>query len=90
MADRAAQYTDHREYIEPGIDELAGLSRTNPLLAFALGIFMFTFIILSLVAVLMLAKTRLVSTGEVTILINGDPDKYEEALRREIYSKVTF
>lgn len=48
---------------------------TTVLGTMGLGIFMFTFIILSLVAVLMLAKTKLVSSGEVTILINDDPDK---------------
>jgi Na+-transporting NADH:ubiquinone oxidoreductase subunit F len=41
----------------------------------ALGVTMFTVVILALVAVLMLAKRRLVASGEVTILINDDPDK---------------
>jgi len=41
----------------------------------ALGVFMFTFVIVSLVGVLMLARRRLVATGEVTIDINGDADK---------------
>ena len=41
----------------------------------ALGVFMFTFMILSLVAVLMVAKKKLVAGGEVDIVINGDPDK---------------
>ena len=40
-----------------------------------LGVTMFTLIILSLVAILMMAKRRLVASGEVTILINDDPDK---------------
>ncbi|HVS61922.1 MAG TPA: NADH:ubiquinone reductase (Na(+)-transporting) subunit F [Thermoanaerobaculia bacterium] len=41
----------------------------------ALGVTMFTLVILSLVAILMMAKRRLVASGEVTILINDDPDK---------------
>ena len=40
-----------------------------------LGVGMFTGTIVSLVAVLMLARRRLVATGEVTITVNGDPDK---------------
>jgi Na+-transporting NADH:ubiquinone oxidoreductase subunit F len=41
----------------------------------ALGVFMFTFVILSLVGVLMMARKRLVASGDVTITINDDPDK---------------
>ena len=41
----------------------------------ALGVFMFTFVIVSLVAFLMVARSKLVATGEVTITINEDPDK---------------
>lgn len=40
-----------------------------------LGVAMFTLVIVALVAVLMVARARLVSTGEVTITINDDPDK---------------
>ena len=40
-----------------------------------LGVFMFTFVIVSLVAVLMVARRELVLTGDVTIVINDDPDK---------------
>jgi Na+-transporting NADH:ubiquinone oxidoreductase subunit F len=40
-----------------------------------LGVFMFTLVIVSLVGALMLARRRLVATGEVTIDINGDADK---------------
>ncbi len=40
-----------------------------------LAVLMFTGIILALVAVLMAARSRLVSTGEVTITVNDDPDK---------------
>jgi Na+-transporting NADH:ubiquinone oxidoreductase subunit F len=40
-----------------------------------LGVFMFTFVIVSLVGVLMFARRELVSTGEVTIVINDDPTK---------------
>ena len=39
-----------------------------------LGIFVFVFVIIALVAVLLLAKDRLVQSGDVTIAINGDPD----------------
>lgn len=40
-----------------------------------LGVAMFSLLILSLVAVLMAARKRLVASGDVNILINGDPDK---------------
>ena len=40
-----------------------------------LGVFMFTFVIVSLVVVLMAARRELVSTGDVTIVINHDPAK---------------
>jgi Na+-transporting NADH:ubiquinone oxidoreductase subunit F len=39
------------------------------------GVVGFTFVILALVLVLMVAKAQLVPSGEVTIDINGDPDK---------------
>jgi len=39
-----------------------------------LGVVMFTVIVLSLVAVILAARSRLVSTGEVTIEINDDPE----------------
>ena len=41
----------------------------------ALGVFMFTFVIVSLVAGLMVARNQLVATGDVTITVNDDPDK---------------
>ncbi len=41
----------------------------------AVGVATFTIVILGLVLILMAARARLVQTGEVTILINGDPDK---------------
>ncbi len=41
----------------------------------ALGVFMFTFVIVTLVAFLMVARSKLVATGEVTILVNEDADK---------------
>jgi len=40
-----------------------------------LGMFMFTFVILVLVGMLMAAKAKLVSSGDVTILINDDESK---------------
>ena len=40
-----------------------------------LGVLMFTVVILLLVAVLMFAKSKLVASGNVTIVINDDPDK---------------
>ncbi len=39
-----------------------------------LGVAMFAGVVLSLVALLMVAKARLVAGGEVRIGINGDPD----------------
>jgi len=41
----------------------------------ALGVFMFTFVILALVSILLVARRYLVPAGEATILINDDPDK---------------
>jgi Na+-transporting NADH:ubiquinone oxidoreductase subunit F len=41
----------------------------------ALGVFMFTFVIVTLVAFLMVARSKLVATGEVTILVNHDAEK---------------
>ncbi|OKY26931.1 MULTISPECIES: NADH:ubiquinone reductase (Na(+)-transporting) subunit F [Thalassotalea] len=40
-----------------------------------LGVSMFTAIVVALVLVILFAKSKLVSTGNVTISINGDPDK---------------
>lgn len=40
-----------------------------------LGVGMFTFTIVTLVALLMLARHQLVATGDVTITVNGDPEK---------------
>lgn len=40
-----------------------------------LGIAMFTTVILALIGLLMVARSRLVATGDVTITINEDPDK---------------
>ena len=40
-----------------------------------LGVVMFTVTVLSLVGVILFARSRLVSTGDVTISINDDPDK---------------
>lgn len=41
----------------------------------ALGVFMFTFVILGVTALVMAARAKLVSTGDVSIMINDDPDK---------------
>lgn len=40
-----------------------------------LGVVMFTLIVLALVLVILFAKSKLVPTGDITILINDDPDK---------------
>lgn len=40
-----------------------------------LGVFMFTFIVLALVVLIIIAKSRLVASGNVHILINNDPGK---------------
>ena len=40
-----------------------------------LGVVMFTATVLTLVGVILFARARLVSTGDVTIFINDDPDK---------------
>ncbi len=41
----------------------------------ALGVFMFTFVIVSLAGVIMFTRSKLVATGDVTIIVNDDPDK---------------
>ncbi len=40
-----------------------------------LGVFMFTFIVLALVILILIAKSRLVASGNVKIIINDDPEK---------------
>ena len=40
-----------------------------------LGVVMFTVTVLALVGVILFARSKLVSAGNVTILINDDPDK---------------
>ena len=40
-----------------------------------LGVSMFTAIVVALVLVILFAKSKLVSSGDVTININGDPEK---------------
>ncbi len=40
-----------------------------------LGVLMFTAVVLALVAILMAARAKLVAAGDVTILVNDDPDK---------------
>ena len=43
------------------------------------GVVAFTVVIVSLVVILMIARSRLVSSGEVKIMINDDPEKTLEA-----------
>ena len=43
-----------------------------------LGVVMFTITVLALVGVILFARSKLVSAGNVTILINDDPDKSVE------------
>ena len=45
------------------------------MITIALGVAMFTFVVVSLVGLLMAARQQLVATGDVTITINKDPDK---------------
>ncbi|PWI35188.1 NADH:ubiquinone reductase (Na(+)-transporting) subunit F [Vibrio albus] len=40
-----------------------------------LGVVMFTVIVLALVLIILLAKSKLVPSGDVTITVNGDPEK---------------
>lgn len=40
-----------------------------------LGVGMFTLIILALVLVILFAKSKLVPSGDITISVNGDPEK---------------
>ncbi|SUP47833.1 Na(+)-translocating NADH-quinone reductase subunit F [Vibrio cincinnatiensis] len=45
------------------------------MLSIILGVVMFTIIVLALVLVILFAKSKLVPTGDITISINGEPDK---------------
>ena len=45
------------------------------MLTVGLGVFMFTFTIVSLVGLLMAARSRLVATGDVNITVNDDPQR---------------
>ncbi|MBU1309159.1 MAG: NADH:ubiquinone reductase (Na(+)-transporting) subunit F, partial [Gammaproteobacteria bacterium] len=40
-----------------------------------LGVAMFTLVVLALVAIILVAKSQLVASGDITISINGDPNK---------------
>ena len=40
-----------------------------------LGVAMFTIVVLALVVIILAAKARLVSSGDITIAVNGDADK---------------
>ena len=45
------------------------------MLTIILGVVVFVFVIVALVVVLMIAKSKLVPSGDVTITVNDDPDK---------------
>ena len=45
------------------------------LIEIVLGIVAFTLIVNMMIFVILFARTRLVSTGDVTVEINGDPEK---------------
>jgi Na+-transporting NADH:ubiquinone oxidoreductase subunit F len=45
------------------------------MLEITLGVTMFTFVVLTLVGVILVAKSRLVASGDITITINDDPSK---------------
>lgn len=45
------------------------------MLSIILGVVMFTIIVLALVLVILFAKSKLVPSGDITISINGEPDK---------------
>jgi len=55
-------------------DFFATLSKRYLVIEIALGIFVFSAIILALVAVILFARSRLVGSGMVTININNDPE----------------
>lgn len=54
--------------------DILGIFKSTPLEVY-LGVSMFTAIVLVLVLVILFAKSKLVSEGDITISINGDPDK---------------
>ena len=41
-----------------------------------LGVAMFTVIVLALVFIILYAKSKLVASGDIKILVNGDPEKW--------------
>ena len=45
------------------------------MLTITLGVAVFVFVIVTLVIFLMIAKSKLVASGDVTITVNDDPDK---------------
>ena len=45
------------------------------MLTVALGVLMFTFVIVALSVFIMVARAKMVATGDVTITINEDPTK---------------
>ena len=49
------------------------------MLTIAWGVIAFTVVIVSLVVILMVARSRLVASGSVNIMINDDPEKTLEA-----------
>lgn len=40
-----------------------------------LGVVMFTLIVLVLTALILFAKSKLVNTGDISVEVNGDPEK---------------
>ena len=44
-----------------------------------LGVVMFTLIVLVLTALILFAKSKLVNTGDISVEVNGDPDKSFDA-----------
>lgn len=54
--------------------DILGIFKSTPLEVY-LGVSMFTAIVLVLVLVILFAKSKLVSSGDITIGINDDPEK---------------
>ena len=50
------------------------------MLTIAWGVIAFTVVIVSLVVILMVARSRLVASGSVNIMINDDPEKTLESI----------
>lgn len=53
-----------------------------------LGVVMFTLIVLVLTALILFAKSKLVNTGDISVEVNGDPDKV--LMHQQVINYLTY